>query len=183
VDCPEITYLASRSGAGRFEHVIALRRIAADYARLLEAQQAVRADFLRTPVPGMPRSYTQIAALVQSQHPGGQSPLVSDASDFDALHERFEAEGGRLLEHLRLVPRESTVVKTGPASDRAVLTTAERVAGWTKQHSRGSGNRDWIATVQIMECHGWELAGRSLDQKAARLEDRVLRARKRGQLL
>src|SRR5437870_4923555 len=54
VDCPDLTYLASRWGAGRFEHVSALRRIAPDFAVLLARQQAEREKFLHRPVPGMP---------------------------------------------------------------------------------------------------------------------------------
>ena len=50
VDCPELTYLASRRA--RFEHVIALQHIAPKFAELLERQRTERANLLRNAFPG-----------------------------------------------------------------------------------------------------------------------------------
>ena len=198
VDGPELTYLASRWAAGRFEHVSALRRIAPEFAALLGRQRVERERFLQRRVPGMPRTYPEVAELMKKQYPGGHDPLkavvpspprpaflvaelgpgdrmVSDAIEFDVRREQHEAEAASLIAWLRAVRPERATRKT---ADTMLITTARGVADWTRQHGKG-GRADWQATVMIMGCHGWDLPGRSLSEKAKRLEDRVTNDQRR----
>ena len=180
VDCPELTYLASRRA--RFEHVIALQHIAPKFAELLERQRTERANLLRKRLPRMPRSYAETTALLKKQYPDAPRPLVNAAIAFEEHRERFETEAEFLRTRSQKMPRVNAKTKSGPAADLLLVSVADEVAEWTKQHPRGTGDRDWIATVRILECHGWDLGQLPQETKAGQLEDRVRKARERGRL-
>lgn len=180
VDCPELTYLASRRA--RFEHVIALQHIAPKFAELLERQRTERANLLRKRLPRMPRSYAETTALLKKQYPDAPRPLVNAAIAFEEHRERFETEAEFLRTRSQKMPRVNAKTKSGPAADLLLVSVADEVAEWTKQHPRGTGDRDWIATVRILECHGWDLGPLPQETKAGQLEDRVRKARERGRL-
>ena len=115
--CPELTYLASRRA--RFEHVIALQRIALEFAELLERQRTEREKLLHNHAPGMPRSYANIEALVRGQHADGHRALGNAATEFARHRDRYEAEAGWLLARLRKVPHEKGTAQSGPGAERA----------------------------------------------------------------
>jgi hypothetical protein len=196
----ELARIASRWGNQHFDHVMALRRRATAYAALLEKQRQDRQDFLGERVPGMTKSYTELADAVRAQHPDGHDPIVpilprlplarpaflvaeafgfgdgtirmnSDAICFDVHQQLYEEEAARLLSRVQAVPPEEIVSKSGPPPDGSLRFAATKVADWTKAHGR-SGKRDWIATVKILECYGWDLERVDLRVKATRLKDR-----------
>ena len=105
----------------------------------------------------MPRSYAETTALLKKQYPDAPRPLVNAAIAFEEHRERFETEAEFLRTRSQKMPRVNAKTKSGPAADLLLVSVADEVAEWTKQHPRGTGDRDWIATVRILECHGWDL--------------------------
>ncbi len=175
IECPELTYLASRRA--RFEHAMALRRIAPGFATLLKKQAGERERFLQRHVPGMTTSYAEIAAFVTAAPPDGHQALWNPAIDFEGRRARHETEGKRLVARLQKVVPVKRSSKRGPAQDLVLVTAADGVAQWTKEHPRGTGKRDWVATACILTCHRWDLRTilgcTGLVDHAARLKDRV----------
>lgn len=100
----------------------------------------------------------------------------SEAIRVDVQRQIFDEAEQRLLGLLRAIPHERPNRRN---ADTGLIETARRVAEWTRAHSN-DGRADWQAVVRIMECHGWQLPGASVSEKARRLEDRVTRDARRN---
>jgi hypothetical protein len=179
--CPELTYLASRRL--RTEHQWVWQRIARKFAALLDEQQKERKALLAEPVWDLPRSYSEVVDLLKKQRIDAPTPRFEASAEFEEHRQRFEAEAQWLFDRMRRMPRHEPTSRrrrsSGPKFDLLLAVVAANVAAWT---TRGTGARDWHATVRIMECHGWDLGRLSIKGKAEQLEDRVRKAHKRGLL-
>jgi len=198
IDCPEFASLASRWGALLRAHNVLAAAAADALAGLLVEQQQDRRDLLEKSLPRLPgRSYAHIAAevahLYRSGHrplldgdeplaqtgPEGRGEIATDGLILDHLLPDYENETARVIAALHQIAehsreREAILEAALGASDKLLATIASRIAAATEAHG-DTGERDWEATVAILEFWGWDLGPGPLQSKIDRLRKKVER--------
>lgn len=174
-ECPELTELVTmrRWETRHQDRLYGLQAIGPKLAALLERQREARRKFMAR--------YPQAAiALDVATH---EHFATDDLARFTTDYKQWDGRCELFVASLRGLPCLERQ-RVGRVANAALQETARAVANWTAQ--RRPGKRDWKATAMILSCYGWDLRRAlgcsSLEEQAARLEDRVRKAHDKGQI-